>query len=196
MTEGTALVHLHDHTMCARIVDLSTGGARLRLARGLELGALLDARVVVELRLDGAHSRWLRCGGVVRRVEISSYEVVIAFWKIPTDFEDLVQDELVAALEDGRAPRVLLVDADVRRRSRLARAFSAAGCRVAEVRAPLDALSALDESKTHFSLIAIADTTPAFIAEELRRYVADVHPGLTNLMMHMPEQRPARRLPE
>ena len=195
-SEGTALVHLHGRTMSARIVDLSTGGVRLRLARGLDVAPLEDARVVVELRLDGARSRWLRFGGMVRRVDTSTYEVVIGFWTIPTDFEDLVQDELIAALEGARAPGVLLVDGDSHRRSTLARAFSSAGCRVAETCAPLEALSALDESKSHFSLIAIADTTPAFIAEEFRRFVAEAHPELTNLVMRMPRPRPVGKLGE
>lgn len=47
----------------------------------------------------------------------------------------------------------------------------------------------LDESKNHFSLIAIADTEPVEVAKEFRRFVADVHPELTNLVMGMPRAR-------
>jgi hypothetical protein len=192
-TEGTALVHLHHRTLCARIADVSTSGVRLRLARGLELASLADARVVVELRLDGARNGWLRFPGTVQRVDGAAYEVVVAFDAVPADFEDVIQDELVAALEGDRSHFVLLVDADPHRRSALARAFSTAGCRVAETCAPLEALSALDESKTHFSLIAIADTSPAIIGEEFRRFIAAVHPELTHLSMRMPRSRQARK---
>jgi hypothetical protein len=187
--EGTGVVHLRDRTMFARIVDLGIGGVRLGLTRAVESESLTGAPVVVELRLDGARSKWLRFGGTVQRVDTSACEIAIAFRTIPTDFEDVVQDELVAALEGDRTPRVLLVDADTHRRSTLARAFSAAGCRVTEVRAPLDALSALDESKSHYTLIAIADTIPELIGEEFRRFVSDTHPELTNLVMRMPRPR-------
>jgi hypothetical protein len=189
-TEGTAVVRLLARRIGARVVDLSARGVRLRFAPGVDLGALDGARVVVEIRLDGVRSTWLRFGGTIRRVDASLGEVVIVFWSIPTDFEDLVQDELIAALESDAAPRALLVDTDRHRRSTLARAFGAAGWRVAEVGAPLEALSVLDESKNHFSLIAIADTIPAFIGEEFRAFVADVHPELTNLIMPMPRPRP------
>ena len=105
-------------------------------------------------------------------------QVAVAFDDIPTDFEDRIQAELVAALEEAGVVDVLVVDPVALRRGQLAASLRARGRHVSEAATPLDAIDRLGESRHHPGMIAIADTVPAGIADELRAYVRVEHPDV------------------
>ena len=172
---GSAIVH-GPCVARARILDLAVGG----------LGLLVDAdasvpdvgtHVRVEFRLDGC-GRWLHVIGRVARVDArgSSSALVIELLVVPPEFEDLVQDELLAALECAEQPQILLVDATRRRRELVAAAFRATGCSVIEVSSPLEAITEIGQSRLHLRAVVIADTELASRADELRRFLDEAYP--------------------
>lgn len=165
-----------------KIVDLSTDGMRLRLT-GPHAPYRVDGRVDLDLRFDGATGGWWRMSGRIVRVDARG-QLAVAFDDVPTDFEDRIQAELVAALEEAGAIDVLIVDPVAPRRGELAVALRAAGRHVSEAATPLDAIDQLGESRHHPGLIVIADTVPASIANELRAHVRVEHPdvGLVRMM--------------
>lgn len=127
--------------------------------------------VEVELHLDRTGSTWLRFRGEIVRVD--QREVAISFTSVPLDFADVVQDALVSALEGATLPHILIVDSDTQRRTPFAALLRRAGCRVAEVPTPLDAIAHLGGSAIHSWVVAIASTTPASTADELQRFLME-----------------------
>ena len=115
-------------------------------------------------------STWLRRGSP--RVTGSRWSCTSIAW-----------DELLAAIAAGAASPVLLVDADRARRHGLAAELRNAGSHVDESATPLEALAALGAGGARPWLVAIADSEPAVIADELRAYVADAHPHLRNFTL-------------
>jgi hypothetical protein len=95
---GTAIVH-GPFAARGRIIDLAIGGLRLLVD---DAAAVPDvgAPVRLDVRLDGL-GRWLRVVGSVVRVDVrgSAVALVIELLVVPPEFEDLVQDELLSALE-------------------------------------------------------------------------------------------------
>jgi hypothetical protein len=163
----------NDH---GEIVDLSATGIRFRFAGAVGWYRPED-RVDLALRFDGAKGGWWGMSGRIVRVDQS--DIVVAFDRIPTDFEDWMQAELVAALEaaDGKV-HILLVDPVAVRRGDLAASMRAAGRHVSEAATPLDAIDHLGESRNRPDMVAIADTVPVGIADDLRAYVRAEHPDL------------------
>src|SRR5678816_42689 len=106
---GTLVLKDRDHWMRARLVDLAVGGPRIRIAAGWV--PLAGASVWLALRLDGRGS-WLRAHGRVGPIEIASgaTELVVELDLVPTDFEDVIQDQLLAELECSRRRHVVIVD--------------------------------------------------------------------------------------
>ena len=89
---GGAVVHGHGLTMRGRIRDLSLGGALIDLAEGTEVEH--DHEVVVELEIGG--SGWVAQRGRVRRS--TGKQVAIAFGDVKPDVEDVIEDEVFAAV--------------------------------------------------------------------------------------------------
>jgi hypothetical protein len=58
----------------------------------------------------------------------------------------------------------------------VAAAFRAIGCVVIEVRSPLEAIVAIDQSRLHLWGVVIADTEIASRADELREFLSTTHP--------------------
>ncbi|HEY5938776.1 MAG TPA: PilZ domain-containing protein [Kofleriaceae bacterium] len=172
---GSAVIHgaFASH---ARIIDLAMGGLRLQVddAATLPEGG---ARVALDVRLDGL-GRWLHLIGSIVRVDArgAGARLVIELHVVPADFEDLVQDELLSALECAQRPRILVVDGARGRRELVAAAFRAAGCHVIEVSSPLEAIAEIDQSRLHLWAVVIADTKRASQANELRKFVAETYP--------------------
>lgn len=177
---GSVLVHAHGGAR-GRVVDVSAGGARIELAREAPRFAVGD-RISLELHLDRRDATWLRFSGVVTRAG-ADREIAIAFEAVPVDFADRVQDELLDAIEALAASQILLVDGDPARRELLATELRDAGCHVEETATPLEALDALGASGGVRRLIAIADSVPAAVADELRAYVADAHPDVRIVLL-------------
>jgi CheY-like chemotaxis protein len=162
-----------------RVVDVSAGGLRVQL-QGHAPSDCLGARVGIDLRIDGAAAAWFRLYGRVGRVEADG-TLAIAFLQVPADFEDALQSELVAVLESEATDRVLLVDPVPWRRARMAARLRASGCVVTEVSTPLEAIAHLGESRARPFAVAIADTIPENVAEELRAYIGEAHAELVLL---------------
>jgi hypothetical protein len=152
-----------------RVIDLSAEGVRIGLPA--TAGFARDALVAVDLHLDGAAATWLPLHGWVVRVD-DGRELAVRFDVVPTDFEDVVQDEILADVESERVAHVLLVDPDPARRKPIADELRRNGCDVVELATPLDVIGRLGESRTHAWLVAIADSMPERVAEELREYLA------------------------
>ncbi|HTJ44626.1 MAG TPA: PilZ domain-containing protein [Kofleriaceae bacterium] len=176
---GSVLVHAHGGAR-GRVVDVSAGGARIELAREAPRFAVGD-RISLELHLDRRDATWLHFSGLVTRAR--DHEIAIAFEAVPVDFADRVQDELLDAIEALAASQILLVDGDPARRELLATELRNAGCHVEETATPLEALDALGASGGVRRLIAIADSVPAAVADELRAYVADAHPNVRIVLL-------------
>ena len=172
---GTAVVH-GSFAAHARILDLAIGGVSLQIDHAAPLPDV-GAPVRLDVRLDGA-GRWLHLSGSVARVEAcgSGAALVIELLVVPPDFEDLVQDELLSALECAHVPRVLLVDGARGRRELVAAAFRAIGYHVIEVSSPLEAIVEIDQSRLHLWAVVIADTKLASQADDLRAFLGETHP--------------------
>lgn len=69
----------------------------------------VGVHVRLDVRLDGL-GRWLDLIGSVVRVDArgSSAALVIELLAVPPDFEDVVQDELLSALECAQLPRIAM----------------------------------------------------------------------------------------
>lgn len=161
--------------LVGRVVDLSYGGVRVQVARGAKHVAS-GTPVRVSIRLDGSRSKWLHLDGAVRRIDERSFAVV--FRNRLAELDEVIQNELVAALEADRIPEVMIVDAETARRELVASAFRAAGCRVTETHTALNAIHALEESRTW--MLAIADTKSSD-ADELRRHVREAFPRVSRI---------------
>lgn len=177
---GTAVVHgsLGSH---ARLLDLSRSG----LSLVVDSTATLPARgelVHLDLRLDGV-GRWLHLSGIVVRIDTQGtrFLLVIELVVVPSDFEDLVQEELVSELECARQPQLMLVDGARGRRALVADAFRAMGCHVIEVSSPLEAIAQIDQSRLHLWAVVVADTKLTSEAEELRRFLGETHPDVPQI---------------
>ena len=171
--KGSVRIHRGNRVISGRMVDLAVGGVCMRTE--LPLG-LLGEQVRVDLRLDGSGSRHFALLGRVLRVSLPTGRMAIGFDAAPDDFEDCVQDELLAAMEHDALPRMILVDTVGERRHKIASAFRTAGCHVTEASTPLEAIAHLTGSRFELGLIAIADTVPEAVAEELREFLLEEHP--------------------
>jgi hypothetical protein len=156
-----------------KIIDVSTGGVRFRVAGPLVRFDLGD-QVDLELRFDGAEGGWWRLAGRVVR-NAGAGVVVVAFAATPTDFEDWMHAELLAELESEDERHVMLVDPIAARRGQVAATLRESGRTVAEAATPLDAIDRLGESRYRPRTIAVADTVPARVADELRAYLLAEH---------------------
>jgi len=174
---GTAVFH-GAFAAHARIVDLAIGGLSL-LVDDVAAVPEVGAHAHLDARLDGL-GHWLHLIGSVVRVDLrrSGTALVIELLVVPPDFEDLVQNELLFALECARVPWILLVDGERGRRELVAGAFRAMGCHVIEVSSPLAAIAEIDQSRLHLWAAVIADSKLASQAEELRSFLAEAYPGV------------------
>jgi CheY-like chemotaxis protein len=176
-SSGTAIVH-GASGVHGRIVDLAIGGLSLLVDRAVSTPDI-GTCVWIELRLDGQGS-WLHMSGSVMRVDArgSANALVIKLLVVPPEFEDLVQDELLSALECAQQPRVLIVDAYRARRELVVAAFRATGCHVIEVSLTREAITEIDQSRLHLWAVVIADTGLASRADELRRFLGETYPSV------------------
>ena len=160
----------------ARVADLALGGICAHAELPIGLRALIGELVRVGLRFDACPAIRFTLFGRVLRVNVAMKTVAIGFDTVPDEFEDCVQNELLAAVEHDSLPRVILVDSLVARRNTIADAFRNAGCHVTEAATPLEAIRRLGRARFAPGVIAIADTVPESVAEELRGFLLDEHP--------------------
>ena len=174
-SSGTAIVH-GEPAIHGRVLDVAVGGLNVLVERATTTpGAGTFVRLA--LRFDGSGT-WLHLTGCVVRIDAhgAASALVIKLLDVPPDFEDLVQDEIVFALECAQRRHLLLVDAARGRRELVAAAFRATGCVVIEVSSPLEAIVAIDQSRLHLWGVVIADTAIASRADELRAFLSTTYP--------------------
>jgi hypothetical protein len=174
---GKAIVHGELPALRARIVDISVGGMLVQLARLTGLEAWLDRAVAVDIRIDGHARRWLTAIGRIRRLEINTCRMAVHFDTVPTELQDLLAAETIASNDRDLQPHVILIHKTAELREGIARSFRAAGCSVMEVSSTLEALVQLGRSRYAPELIVLGDAMPEHLAEELRDFLMDEHPG-------------------
>lgn len=175
--KGSIRLHSGNRMIPSRLVDMAVGGICVRAEQPIGLVGLIGGLVRVDLRLDARPAKHFALLGRVLRAHIPTRQVAIAFDAVPDGFEDCVQDELLAAMEHDALPRMILVDTVRARRDHIASAFRSAGCHVTEASTPLEAIAHLTAARFELGLIAIADTVPETVAEELREFLLEEHPG-------------------
>jgi hypothetical protein len=171
--KGSVVLCAGEHVERGRIASIS-GGGLLAITSGHAPGLSPGTPVAVELRLDAASSEWLRFAGHVLRIDGRS--IGIALETGSKAFTRLVEDGLSASGADDGVRTVVLVDATPERRGPVADAFRACGCNVLEVATPLEAIVRLGELRFEPELIAIADSLPSAISDDLRIFVEREHP--------------------
>lgn len=168
---GSVIVGLGGVTH-GRLVDLSAGGVRFELAPG-SAPYVPGTTLVIDVRLDGARFGWFRFVAVITRSMAN--ETAATFTDVPAEFAEAVRCELRVAAAGVDTCGVLLVDVDTPRRILLAAALRITGFDVTEVATPLEAISYLDDSQARPWIVAIADTMPSSIADELRAHMRSAH---------------------
>ncbi len=174
---GGAVMHVDGVALRGQISNLSLGGALISLGEHVPHRPGLDHDVRVELEIGG-HG-WVTQRARVRRT--STKEVAVAFMEIKPNVEDLIEDELLAAVEARNRPRVLVVDAEPKRRRRVSEQLHAAGCVSLEAATPLEAIAMVEEPRNHVAAIAVSDTVRD--AHPLVAYLTDSNPGIPIAML-------------
>jgi hypothetical protein len=171
--KGTVTIRTDAHVASGRVSNLSRGGLSMTTQHAAP-EPLLGCAVEVDLRLDGLDASWLRLQGQILRIHDTS--IAVKFDAVPPSFAQIMDDAVHASHHHDRLLSVILVDAIPERRDAMTAAFRAAGCLVIEVSSPLEAIVRLGESQFEPDLIAIADSSPEAISEDLRRFVDTEHP--------------------
>ena len=153
-----------------RIIDLSSGGVRI----SIEHQCRENEPVNIDLSFDAAPATHYALTGHARRA--SAHELSIEFDPLPVEVARVLVDELVAASEHDGVPHMILVDATSPTRTAIAASFREHGWLVTEVSTPLEAIRNIIGERFSPSVIAIADTLPESVAEELRSFLAAEHP--------------------
>jgi hypothetical protein len=169
VANGSAIVQGHVSTR-GRLLNISSGGMLVRLGDS-EPGFALGEPVDIDLHLDRHRATWLQFHGEIARA--NHHELAISFTAVPSDFAEVVRDALASALEGAALAHVLLVDANAERRTPFAALLRRAGCRVAEVATPLDAIAHLGGSAIQSWVVGIASTVPASTADELQHFLTE-----------------------
>ena len=185
-SQGSARVTGGAHRTQGRIVDLSASGVRITAAQTWPE----DQHLHIDLRFDAEPTTHFVLTGRARRS--TADQLAIEFDAVSPELERFVIEELVAAATHDGAPNVILVDAKSPSRSAIAEAFRWHGWIVTEVSTPLEAIRQLIDERFDSSVIAIADTFPESVAEELRELLADEHPDVHMIAIgKSPDRDPA-----
>jgi CheY-like chemotaxis protein len=171
--KGTVSIRATDYDVRGRIANVSRGGlCAITLVTPPE--RVIGCSVELEIRFDTQQSAWIRMSGHILR--LGATRIAIGFDRVPDGFDRLIEDTLNASHSRNRVLATVLVDSNTERRQRMAEAFRAAGCAVVDVSTPLEAIVRLGEFHFEPDIIAIADSLPATIADELRKFVDLEHP--------------------
>jgi hypothetical protein len=171
--KGTAIIRAGTYVARGRVLNVSRGGISVT-TQSAPPAHLLDSVAEIDLRLDAHDASWLRLHGQILRLGATS--IALQFDAVSPPFIRIMNETVGASHHHDRLLSVVLVDAIPDRRKLMTEAFRAAGCLVIDVSTPLEAIVRLGESKFEPDLIAIADSSPGTISEELRRFVDAEHP--------------------
>jgi CheY-like chemotaxis protein len=175
-SKGSIQIWRGKRSIRGRVVDLAVGGVSMRADGATGLGRLAGKHVSVELRLDASSTMLFALQGRVVRASAANRMLAIELCDVTRAFDDCVRHELLAGLEYDAMPHVVIVDVASPRRHSIARAFRDGGCEVSEVSTPWEAIARLGRGQFEPGIIAIADTVPESVAEELREFLRDEHP--------------------
>lgn len=153
-----------------RIVDVSATGVRI----AAEHAACVGDAVAADVYFDADPVTPFAITGVVAR--ISAGEVALDLRDGAVALAAYIRDEMVAAAGHDEVPVIILVDPSAAARSPIAVAFRAFGWVVKEVSTPLEAFRLAIDERFDPSAIAIADSIPESVAEELRDFLAAEYP--------------------
>jgi hypothetical protein len=172
--DGCAIVHAPGGVAVrCRVADIGLGGVRL-----VEPHHEPDVRAGVEVTLE------LECAGagwVVQRGRVIRHEngqIAIVFDKLAPEVEDLIEDEVLGAVEAARTPRVVVVDPSPERRRAVAASVRENGCLPLEAATPLEAVSMVERSRNHVRVVMVAETLTQTQRDELLEFLAEAHPTI------------------
>jgi hypothetical protein len=172
---GHAVIPFQSAMIPAEVVNVSLGGALLQTQRRTGLpskGTRLDA----ELRLAGSE-RWFEVPARVTRTDLLHSTLALEFIDVDRELEDAIADVVLEGIDAAERPRVLLVDLDPGRRSRLARLLRMTGCSPVEAGSPLEIIRACEEANIPIAGAAVVDhETKDF--DELAAFLRRTYAGI------------------
>jgi hypothetical protein len=168
------VIHASKLAIKGRIVDLSLGGVRIRRVDDQAPCPAPGTAAMIEMEI-GVRG-WIAADGIVRRCELD--EVVISFAPLAAEVEDLIEDEVLAAIEATRRPRMIVVDSQAERRRRVAEKLRAAGCDSYEASTPLEAIDLMERPRAHIRGVAVAETLTQTDGNEFCDFVGETNPNI------------------
>jgi PilZ domain len=172
--KGTVVAHAGEHVHRGRISNLGFGGV-LAMTAVTAPAVMLGRAVRVEIRFDGTVGDWLFGNGKVSRIAPDAMALTLD--ELSPELQRVIGEMVGSSRAHGRVMNMVLIDSDVVRRTRMSIAFQMAGCTVVDATSPLEAIVRLGESMFEPDLIAIADSAPAAVSDELRLFVEREHPN-------------------
>jgi CheY-like chemotaxis protein len=172
--EAGAVVHASTLALRGRIVDLSLGGVRVRRIDENAPCPAPGTSATVELELG--RGDWVAQPGRIHRCELG--EIVILFSALAPEVEDLIEDEVLAAIEATRRPRMIVVDPSADRRRRVADKLRQAGCDSYEAATPLEAIDLMERPRSHIRGVAMAEHLTQTGTDEFCDFVAETNPNI------------------
>jgi hypothetical protein len=172
--KGTVVVHAGEHVQHGRISNLGFGGI-LAMTSSTAPSQLVGRPARIEIRFDGQQGDWLHATGSVSRITADA--MAVALEELSPDLQRVIGEMVGSARAHRRVMNMVLIDSDVPRRTRMSIAFQMAGCTVVDAASPLEAIVRLGESMFEPDLIAIADSAPSNISDDLRTWVEREHPN-------------------
>ncbi len=172
--EAGAVIHAAKLALRGRIVDLSLGGVRIRRLDDTAPCPAPGTAAMIELEIGDRG--WVATDGRIHRCELG--EVVIAFAPLAAEVEDLIEDEVLAAIEATRRPRMIVVDQQPDRRRRVADKLREAGCDSYEAATPLEAIDLMERPRSHIRGVAVAEHLTQTGGDEFCDFVAETNPGI------------------
>jgi len=170
---GCAVIHAPDGGASrGQIADLGLGGVRIVEQVRDEPGLDPGTDVVVEIECAGAG--WVAQRGRVLRHDAG--QLAIGFETLAPEVEDLIEDEVLGAVEAEREPRVVVIDRSDERRARVAADLRRHGCCSLEVATPLEAVSEIERSRNHVCGVAISQDLTQTQADDFVKYLDETHP--------------------
>jgi hypothetical protein len=168
---GRAFVHADGAVLRCAIENLSLGGALLHALTPAPLRP--DDEIGVELGIDGVG--WIHQRARVLRCDPP--RIAVGFVQLSSDAVERIGDEVLAAIDARRVPRVVLVDRCRERRRHMASALERAGLRALEAATPLETIDLLERSRTRATAAAIHEAI-ARGGAGLVQFLTDAHPRL------------------
>lgn len=174
-----AVVHAARIALRGRVIDLCLGGVRVRRSDDDVPCPSFGTPAVIDMELGRVG--WVTLDGWIQRSTID--EVVIAFDQLRPHIEDLIEEEVLAAIEANHRPRMVVVDPAPERRQRVAAALREAGCDSYEASTPLEAIDLVERPHNHIAGIAVAEQLTQTGGEELMDFFAETNPGIRLAMI-------------